>query len=47
MTPADALRAISENVNCRNMSVAKWLHRQGARGAGAEPEFRCVYLAGG
>lgn len=37
VTPADALRAISENVNCRNMSVAKWLHR-----SGISPEDRFV-----
>lgn len=29
VTPADALRAISENIDCRNVSVAKWLHRLG------------------
>jgi len=37
VTPADALRAISENIDCRNVSVAKWLHR-----SGISPEHRSI-----
>ena len=27
ITPGDALRAISERVNCRSLSLGKWLHK--------------------
>ena len=30
ITPADALRAVSERVDCCSLSLAKWLHRRAA-----------------
>ena len=27
ITPGDALRAMSERVNCRSLSLGKWLHK--------------------
>ncbi|CAE7664225.1 unnamed protein product [Symbiodinium sp. CCMP2592] len=37
ITPGDALRAISERVNCRSLSLGKWLHK-----SGISPEHRFI-----
>ncbi|CAE7254180.1 unnamed protein product [Symbiodinium natans] len=37
ITPGDALRAMSERVNCRSLSLGKWLHK-----SGISPEHRFV-----